>query len=158
MENNTKKERYDIIVKGGDFMNIDSLERFTEAQEHMYNVALKEIQSGKKSSHWMWYIFPQLRGLGMSQISYIYGISGLDEAKAYLNHSVLSMRLYEICGELLKHKNKTALEIFGYTDEIKLKSSMTLFALASEDNSIFKEVLDCFFSGEMDKLTLKLVN
>ena len=138
-------------------MNIDSLERFTEAQEQTYNVALKEIQNGKKRSHWMWYIFPQLRGLGMSSMAHKYGISGLEEAKAYLNHSVLSMRLYEICGELLKHKNKTSLEIFGYTDEMKLKSSMTLFALASEDNSIFKDVLDCFFNGEMDKLTLNLM-
>ena len=139
-------------------MDINSLDRFLEAQEKMYPIALKELKNGKKCSHWMWYIFPQLRGLGRSTMAHIYGISGLDEAIAYLAHPVLSGRLYELCGELWKHKDKTALEIFGNIDEMKLKSSMTLFALTSEDYTIFDEVLESFFGGEMDEVTVKLIN
>ena len=91
-------------------MDINSLDRFVQAQTLMYSVTLKEMQNGKKRSHWMWYMFPQLRGLGTSTMAHMYGISGLGEAKAYLAHPVLSGRLYELCGELLKHKDKTALE------------------------------------------------
>jgi len=139
-------------------MDINSLDRFVEAQEKMYPIAMKEIQAGKKESHWMWYIFPQLRGLGMSSMAHIYGISGLEEAKAYLEHPWLSGRLYELCVALLKHKDKRAIEIFGDVDAMKLKSSMTLFSLTSEDLTIFDEVLECFFDGEMDELTLKMIN
>ena len=149
----------DIIeTHGGDNMDINSLDRFVKAQEKMFPIAMKEIQNGKKHSHWMWYIFPQLRGLGISSMAHKYGIINLDEAKAYLEHPVLSGRLYELCGELLKHKDKTALEIFGDIDEMKLKSSMTLFALTSEDYTIFDEVLEHFFGGEMDEVTVKLIN
>ena len=137
-------------------MDINSLERFVEAQAKTYEIALNEIKNGKKRSHWMWFIFPQLRGLGTSNMAHIYGISGLDEAKAYLEHPVLSKRLYELCNELLKHKDKTAFEIFGDIDEMKLKSSMTLFSLASEDHSIFDEVLECFFDGKKDEITVNL--
>ena len=139
-------------------MDINSLDRFVQAQTLMYPVTLKEIKNGKKRSHWMWYMFPQLRGLGTSTMAHMYGISGLKEAEAYLAHPVLSGRLYELCGELLKHKDKTALEIFGDIDEMKLKSSMTLFALTSEDYTIFDEVLENFFRGEMDEVTVKLIN
>ena len=139
-------------------MDINSLDRFVQAQTLMYSVTLREIKNGKKVSHWMWYMFPQLRGLGTSTMAYRYGISGLDEAKAYLEHPLLSGRLYELCGELLKHKDKTALEIFGDIDEMKLKSSMTLFALTSEDYTIFDEILENFFGGEMDEVTIKLIN
>ncbi len=139
-------------------MDFKSLDRFVQAQTLMYQSVLKQIQNGKKTSHWMWFMFPQLRGLGTSTIAHLYGISGLGEAKAYLAHPVLSGRLYELCGELLKHKDKTALEIFGDIDEMKLKSSMTLFALTSEDYTIFDEVLECFFGGEMDEVTVKLIN
>ena len=139
-------------------MDINSLDRFVQAQTLMYPVTLKEIKNGKKRSHWMWYMFPQLRGLGTSFMANMYGVSGLAEAKAYLAHPVLSGRLYELCGELLKHKDKTALEIFGDIDEMKLKSSMTLFALTSEDYTIFDEVLENFFGGEMDEVTVKLIN
>ena len=138
-------------------MDINSLDRFVQAQTLMYSVTLREIKNGKKVSHWMWYMFPQLRGLGTSTMAYRYGISGLDEAKAYLEHPLLSGRLYELCGELLKHKDKTALEIFGDVDEMKLKSSMTLFALTTEDYTIFDEVLENFFGGEMDEVTIQLV-
>ena len=139
-------------------MDFNSLDRFVQAQTLMYPSVLKQIQSGKKTSHWMWFMFPQLRGLGTSTMAHTYGISGLGEAKAYLAHPVLSGRLYELCCELLKHKDKTALEIFGDIDEMKLKSSMTLFALTSEDYTIFDEVLKCFFSSEMDEVTVKLIN
>jgi len=106
----------------------------------------------------MWYIFPQLRGLGWSALSHIYGIIDLEEARAYLEHPWLSGRLYELCVALLKHKDKSAIEIFGDVDAMKLKSSMTLFSLTSEDHTIFDEVLECFFDGEMDELTLKMIN
>ena len=139
-------------------MDFNSLDRFVQAQTLMYPSALKQMQNGKKTSHWMWYMFPQLRGLGTSPMAHLYGISGLEEAKAYLAHPVLSGRLYELCGELLKHKDKTALEIFGDIDEMKLKSSMTLFALTSEDYTIFDEALENFFGGEMDEVTVKLIN
>ena len=139
-------------------MDFNSLDRFVQAQTLMYPSVLKQMQNGKKTSHWMWFMFPQLRGLGTSTMAHLYGISGLGEAKAYLAHPVLSRRRYEICGELLKHKDKTALEIFGNIDEMKLKSSMTLFALTSEDYTIFDEVLEHFFGGEMDEVTVKLIN
>jgi uncharacterized protein (DUF1810 family) len=139
-------------------MDINSLERFVEAQEKMYSTAMKEIQNGKKCSHWMWYIFPQLRGLGRSSMAHIYGISGLEEAIAYLEHPWLSGRLYELCVALLHHKNKSAYEIFGGIDAMKLKSSMTLFALTSEDYTIFDQVLEQFFDGEMDEVTVNLIN
>ena len=139
-------------------MDINSLDRFVKAQERMYQVALKEIREGKKRSHWMWYIFPQLRGLGTSSMAHTYDISGLDEAKAYLEHPWLSGRLYELCVSLLQHKDKSAYDIFGDIDEMKLKSSMTLFALTSEDYTIFDQVLEQFFEGEMDEVTVSLIN
>ena len=139
-------------------MDINSLERFVKAQELAYPIALQDIKKGKKRSHWMWYIFPQLRGLGTSTMAHKYGIVDLGEAKAYLEHPVLSARLYELCGELLKHKDKSAYDIFGDIDAMKLKSSMTLFALTSKEHTIFDEVLECFFDGERDATTLKLIN
>lgn len=139
-------------------MDINSLERFVEAQERTYQVALSEVYNGKKRTHWMWYIFPQLRGLGSSSMAHVYGISGLEEAIAYLEHPWLSGRLYELCVALLHHKDKSAYEIFGDIDAMKLKSSMTLFALTSEDYTIFDQVLEQFFDGEMDGVTVNLIN
>ena len=139
-------------------MDINSLERFVKAQELAYPIALQDIKKGKKRSHWMWYIFPQLRGLGTSTMAHKYGIIDLGEAKAYLEHPVLSARLYELCGELLKRKDKSAYDIFGDIDAMKLKSSMTLFALTSKEHTIFDEVLECYFDGERDAITLKLIN
>ena len=138
-------------------MDINSLDRFLEAQESMYETALKEIKNGEKESHWMWYIFPQLRGLGRSQMAYAYGINGLKEAKAYLNHPVLSAQLIEICEALLEHKNGDIEDILGDIDAMKLRSSMTLFAFISEKNSVFFQVLECFYDGKMDEYTLKLI-
>jgi len=139
-------------------MDINSLDRFVRAQEKMYPIAMQEIQDGKKRSHWMWYIFPQLRGLGSSSMAHIYGISGIDEAQAYLEHPWLSGRLHEICLALLHHKDKSVYEIFGKIDGMKLKSSMTLFALTSEGHTIFDQVLEQFFDGQMDEVTVRLIN
>lgn len=137
-------------------MDINSLDRFLEAQERMHEIALKEIKNGEKESHWMWYIFPQLRGLGKSQMAYAYGINGLEEAKAYLAHPVLSARLIEISEALLEHKGKDIEDILGDIDAMKLRSSMTLFALISEEVSTFQRVLDCFYDSKMDEQTIKL--
>lgn len=135
-----------------------SLERFLKAQDKCYNVALREIKAGEKDSHWMWYIFPQLRGLGMSSQAYKYGISGIDEAKAYLAHPILAARLVEISEAILAHKDKPVYSILGDIDSTKLKSSMTLFALVSEEGSVFHRVLQHFYDGRMDELTLRLLN
>lgn len=135
-------------------MDINSLNRFLEAQEDMYATALQEIKHGEKESHWMWYIFPQLRGLGRSDTAYIYGINGIEEAKAYLEHPVLSARLIEISEALLEHKDEIIEDILGDIDAMKLRSSMTLFASISEEGSAFHKVLDCFYNGEMDEQTL----
>ena len=145
------------FLSGGGLMNINSLERFLEAQEHKYDIALKEIRAGKKRTHWMWYIFPQLRGLGRSQMAYAYGINGLEEAKAYLKHPVLSARLNEICEALLEHKGEDIEDILGDIDAMKLRSSMTLFAFISEKDSVFHQVIDCFYHGEKDNYTLQLI-
>lgn len=146
---------YNVIIGVG--MNIDSLDRFLEAQERMYETALNEIKNGKKKSHWMWYIFPQLRGLGSSRMSYVYGINGIEEARAYLKHPVLSARFIEITEALLTHKGKDIYDIMGDIDDMKLQSSMTLFAFISEKNSVFFQVLECFYDGKMDEYTLKLI-
>ena len=139
-------------------MDINSLDRFLEAQERMYEISLSEIKKGSKRSHWMWFIFPQLRGLGRSNMAYTYGINGIEEAKEYLNHPVLSSRLIEITEALLAHKGKDIYDIMGDIDDMKLKSCMTLFALISEEGSVFHQVLDCFFGGKMDEVTAKLIN
>ena len=138
-------------------MDINSLDRFIEAQEHMYTVALKEIKKGQKYSHWMWYIWPQLRGLGHSENSYVYGISGLDEARAYLAHPILSVRLIEISEAVLKFRNKRPEEILGRVDAKKLQASMTLFSLVSEENSVFHKVLEQFYHGELSEKTLNIL-
>ena len=139
-------------------MDINSLDRFLKAQEHTFHIAMEELMNGQKQSHWMWFMFPQLRGLGTSAMAHIYGLSDLEEAIAYLEHPTLSGRLLELCGALLRHKDKTACEIFGDIDAMKLCSSMTLFALTSEEYTIFDQVLEQFFDGEMDEVTIKLIN
>ena len=139
-------------------MDIYSLNRFIEAQERAYLVALDEVKCGMKRSHWMWFIFPQLRGLGKSSMAYTYGIAGLDEARAYLAHPILSARLIEICEALLEQKTKKPKDIFGYVDAMKLRSSMTLFIIVSEDDSVFHKVLNQFYNGQMDERTIELIN
>ena len=138
-------------------MDICSLNRFLEAQKIMYETALEEIKKGEKESHWIWYIFPQLRGLGYSPKAYTYGIDGLEEAKAYLEHPVLSARLIEITEALLTHRGKDIEDIMGDIDALKLRSSMTLFAHISETNSVFHRVLEVFYDSKMDEMTLELL-
>ena len=138
-------------------MDINSLDRFLEAQESMYETALKEIKNGKKKTHWMWYIFPQLRGLGSSRMSSIYGIDGIEEAKEYFSHPILSSRLIEITQALLIHPDVIIEDLIGDLDVIKLQSCMTLFAFLSEEGSVFHKVLDCFYKGKMDEKTLNML-
>ena len=118
-----------------------NLERFISIQNSYdtYNKVKKELANGKKESHWMWYIFPQMKGLGFSSISLMYGIESLDEAKAYLQDTILGSRLIECCQLLLTHKNINIVRILGEVDALKLKSSMTLFELAADDKTIFAE-------------------
>ena len=131
------------------------LDRFIKAQENTYLVALNEIKNGRKQSHWMWYIFPQIKGLGMSETSRYYGIDGEEEAKAYLDNEILGSRLREITSELLKLNIDNPVNIFGTIDAMKLKSSMTLFDYVSEDK-IFSQVLNKYYNGEIDEKTILL--
>lgn len=133
--------------------DIYNLARFHEAQDSFYQRALQEIMQGYKWSHWMWFIFPQIKGLGQSYASRFYAISSVDEAKAYLEDVVLGYRLREISAELLKHSGKNIDSILGGIDSMKLKSSMTLFDAVSPDD-VFAEVLNAFFDGERDRNTL----
>lgn len=132
------------------------LDRFVKAQEKMYDIALNEIKNGKKISHFMWYIFPQLKGLGYSDISNYYGISGLDEAKEYLEDEILGNRLYNITLELLKIDEDDPINIFGNVDALKLKSSMTLFDIVSDDE-IFYDILKKYYGGKKDERTIALL-
>ncbi|WP_373482805.1 DUF1810 domain-containing protein [Acetobacterium sp.] len=131
---------------------MDTVERFVKAQEESYGQALTQIKNGRKRSHWMWFIFPQLKGLGRSETARYYGIKNWEEAKAYMAHPLLGSRLLEISGELLKLESCNANAVFGRPDDLKLKSSMTLFYLV-DGNPTFKAVLDKFFGGEIDEVT-----
>lgn len=132
------------------------LSRYTKMHEQDFTAALSEIRSGKKRSHWMWYIFPQIQGLGLSSTSRYYAIQNLEEAKAFLADSYLGNNLFTICRVLLALDSNNPSEIFGYPDDMKLCSSMTLFSCACDDE-IFSMVLDKFFAGKKDTKTLKLL-
>jgi uncharacterized protein (DUF1810 family) len=134
------------------------LNRFVTAQHDVYASALAEIKSGRKTSHWMWYIFPQFAGLGSSSMSVHYAIKSLDEARAYLDHPLLGPRLVECAEAALGVQGRTAHEIFGSIDATKLKSCATLFASVSPAGSPFHRLLDKFFAGERDAKTLSLLN
>lgn len=136
---------------------MDSLERFTEAQKYAYASALKEIQEGRKQSHWIWYIFPQLKGLGRSYNSEYYGLEDASEAKRYWEHPVLGARLKEITLALLEHRGTSAQEILGGIDARKVKSCMTLFYMATEE-PLFLEVLQEFYEGRQCRRTIAMVN
>ena len=129
------------------------LERFVAAQRDVYETALAELRAGRKRSHWMWFVFPQVAGLGHSSVAQHYGIASLHEARAYLAHPVLGPRLRECAGILLGHSGLSAFDIFGGIDAMKLHSSMTLFALVSGD-PLFQAVLDRYFEGRLDPATL----
>ena len=136
------------------------LQRFITAQEQSYDgykQALSEMQQGRKTSHWIWYIFPQIKGLGHSYMSEFYGISGLEEAQEYMSNEVLSARLREITNALLSHKDKTSKEILGDVDSWKVRSCMTLFDTVCPDD-IFREVLNQFYDGKSCRRTLGKLN
>ena len=133
------------------------LERFVRAQIGSYETALWEIRRGRKCSHWMWYIFPQIAGLGMSSTAQYYAIQDLQEAEEYLAHPILGPRLLEISGELLKLNTNDAYSVFGWPDDLKLRSSMTLFSCAAVDQPVFQQVLDKYYGGRPDEKTLSLL-
>ena len=137
--------------------NPHDLNRFVQAQADDYEQALAEIRSGRKQSHWMWYIFPQFDGLGFSSTSKRYSIKSLAEAKAYLGHPVLGPRLLECAEAVLGVEGRSALEIFGSPDNLKLRSCATLFASVSPAGSVFDRLLGKYFHGERDGMTLRLL-
>lgn len=133
------------------------LQRFLDAQEHDFEIALAEIRRGRKQSHWMWYIFPQIAGLGFSETARFYAIKDKTEAENYLAHPTLGKRLIEISSALMEIKGKTANQIFGSPDDMKLKSSMTLFGALDAANPVFQKVLDKYFDGAKDLRTIQII-
>lgn len=161
---------YAVYCGGNDTGNYDAfcevfeaekqydLSRFLKAHEKDYQRALKEVKAGHKRSHWMWYIFPQIIGLGHSSTAVFYSISDIAEAKSYLNDSILGAHTVELCEALLELETNDAAEVFGWPDNMKLKSCMTLFELADREQKLFGAVLDKFFNGERDENTIRLLN
>ena len=135
----------------------NNLERFEKAQARDYQQALAEIRAGRKASHWIWYIFPQLKGLGFSYNAEYYGIADEGEARRYLAHPVLGARLREITMALLELPENNPLSVMGHPDDLKLLSSMTLFAQISDEGSIFHQVIDKYYGGHPDKRTLQML-
>ena len=133
------------------------LRRFVDAQDPVYSSVRQELAAGAKTSHWMWFVFPQLKGLGRSAMAQHYGLASLDEAKAYWQHPVLGPRLKECTALVLAVAGKTALDIFGSIDEMKFRSSMTLFERAAPDEGSFGRAIDKYFDGERDQKTLALL-
>ncbi|MEO6316438.1 MAG: DUF1810 domain-containing protein [Chitinophagaceae bacterium] len=134
-----------------------NLQRFVDAHRRSYDTALAEIRKGKKTSHWMWWIFPQLAGLGSSHTSKQYAIRGLQEAAAFLHHPILGPNLLRISNALLQLETNHPTAVFATPDDMKLQSSITLFALVPETNPVFQQVLDKFFKGAIDQQTLKMI-
>lgn len=134
-----------------------ALERFVKAQSPVYDKVLAELRNGRKTSHWMWFVFPQVNGLGTSPMAEKYAISSLDEASAYLDHPVLGPRLWECCEILMATEGLSADDIFGYPDVLKLRSSMTLFSKAAPAPNIFGGILEKYYGGEPDPGTLPLI-
>jgi uncharacterized protein (DUF1810 family) len=132
----------------------NDLTRFLDAQNKLYLTAYSELKKGKKETHWMWFIFPQLKGLGKSTIAKYYALADLKEAEHFLNHPVLAKHLIEICNVLLEYKTKSIEAILGELDARKLRSSMTLFSQVENADPVFQEILDVFFLGYSDPLTL----
>jgi uncharacterized protein (DUF1810 family) len=136
----------------------NNLKRFLDAQQADYETALAEIKNGRKESHWMWYIFPQIQGLGSTETSKFFAIKSIEEAQKFLKHPVLGSRLLEISNALLNLKENNATAIFGSTDDMKLRSSITLFAEVDHAERVFQKVLDKFFNGRRDNKTLQIIN
>jgi uncharacterized protein (DUF1810 family) len=133
------------------------LQRFVDAQARNYAEVLAEIRRGRKTGHWMWYVFPQIAGLGSSPMAQAYSIGSLEEARAYLAHPLLGQRLRACVGALLPHAGRSAHDIFGTPDDLKLRSSLTLFAEAAPGEPAFRTALDAFFEGRADPQTLALL-
>lgn len=138
-------------------MEATDLSKFLTAQESVYASALAEITSGRKQGHWMWYIFPQISGLGSSSTSIYYAIDSLQQAAEYLHHPVLGKRLIEICEAILAVEGKTAYQILSSPDDLKLKSSMTLFSSVRHADPVFQKVLDKYYNGIADQKTLEII-
>lgn len=136
----------------------DSFTRFLKRQAPMYECVLRELQAGRKEHCWMWYIFPQMRGLARSRTAFVFGLVDAEHARAYLAHPVLGPRLIACCEAILTHKDKTARDILGEVDAMKLRACATLFACISEENSVFHRILEQFFDGSRDLLTLGLIS
>lgn len=134
------------------------LSRFIRAHEADYPRALKELKNGHKDSHWMWYIFPQIKGLGMSSTAVHYSIEDIGEARAYMENEILGEHMRTLCKTLIGLENDNASEIFGWPDDMKLKSSMTLFEVAVPEENVFAQVLDKFFDGERDSKTIDILD
>ena len=134
-----------------------NLQRFLDAQDHVYETVLDELRAGRKSSHWMWFIFPQTKGLGHSGTAQMFAITTLEEAKAYLQHPVLGSRLRECTQLVLNVDGYTAEQIFGYPDNLKFRSCLTLFMAATTDNKVFKDALLKYFEGKPDTVTLDIL-
>jgi uncharacterized protein (DUF1810 family) len=135
-----------------------NLARFVQAQENSYQQALSEIRSGRKQSHWMWFIFPQFAGLGVSPMAVRYAVKSIAEAETYLAHSVLGPRLFECAEAVLGLEGLAAVDVFGSPDDMKLRSCATLFGCVSPDNSAFHRIIDKYFDGQRDEATLRLVS
>ena len=135
-----------------------NLKRFLDAQTNDYSTALREIKNGRKQSHWMWYIFPQIKGLGISETAIFYSLNDIQEANAYLKHPVLGTRLLEISNALLGVAGKSANQLMGSPDDMKLKSSMTLFSSLDNADPVFKAVLNKYYEGVPDQRTLSIIN
>ena len=134
-----------------------ALQRFVDAQDRVYDTVLAELRNGAKRSHWIWFVFPQLLGLGRSATAQHYGISSLEEARAYLAHPVLGPRLRDCTRLVAATDGRSVDEIFGWPDNLKVRSSMTLFSHATDDNGDFRAVLDKFYAGEDDPATVELL-
>ncbi|RXM45533.1 DUF1810 domain-containing protein [Flavobacterium sp. YO64] len=135
----------------------EGIERFMRAQENVHRQALDEIKNGKKQSHWMWFVFPQIRGLGFTDYNVYFGLKDLDEAREFLRHPVLGKRLVEISQAVLELNGKTALEIFGKPDERKLRSCMTLFSRIADADPVFEKVLQKYYGGILDEKTISIL-
>jgi uncharacterized protein (DUF1810 family) len=133
------------------------LQRFVDAQDRVFEDVCAELRAGRKESHWMWFVFPQMKGLGHSHMASHYGISSRREAEAYLEHPILGPRVRECAGLVNLVEGRSAEELFGYPDDLKFRSSMTLFAHVAQDNQVFRAALDKYFDGKPDRRTLELL-
>jgi uncharacterized protein (DUF1810 family) len=152
------EEEYESILMPSSLTDPFNLERFVAAQTAVYSWVCRELRGGKKQSHWMWFIFPQLKGLGRSRLATEYGIASRQEAEAYLRHPILGDRLRECTRLVTAIEDRTIEDIFGHPDDLKFHSSMTLFAHAAQENAVFNDALRKYYSGAHDAATLKLLS